>query len=214
MAWPKSWFGPLRLTPPTRCCRSSIPPGWPIRGKAPRCPPPQQRDGATSRGWTRLAEYPYAGGVPSDRSDELATMFRETARKRITEAQHLLTLAWAKPSRATYDGAVACSLLAAECALKAALLWGHGCNSVKDYADDPGRPCFSGAAGHQLLLLLDRQANDLVRQWPPPRPAAERLGGCGRYRYRYGMVRPSLLDATPLVGAAEEIVRWMMQVFK
>jgi hypothetical protein len=147
-------------------------------------------------------------------SDETAAIYRETARRRIVEAKHLLAFEAHKPARMTFDAAVACALLAAECALKAALLYGHSCNSVEEYPDDEVSPCFAGRTGHSLRLLLDRQAPELLRVDAVPTDAVVRLGGCDRYKYRYGVQRPLLLAARPLVDAAEKVVDWMVVVFE
>lgn len=52
----------------------------------------------------------------ANRSNETAVAFRETARRRVLEARHLLTFQSERPRLTTFDAAVACALLAAECA--------------------------------------------------------------------------------------------------
>lgn len=149
--------------------------------------------------------------MPTPR-EQTAVAFRETARRRAREAAHLLEIEAAKPARAAYDAAVTCALLAAECALKAALLHGHQCDSVADYSDHPDQPSFAGRSGHQLRLLLDRQAPEVIRVVPPPHNEIDRLGGCDRYAYRYGVRKPKRVDAEPFVVAARVVVAWMEHV--
>lgn len=80
-------------------------------------------------------------------SEQAAATFRDTAQRRAVEAKHRLSCLSSRPARDRFDAAVVCALLSAECALKAALLHGHGYTSIDDSTDDPKAPCFAGRSG-------------------------------------------------------------------
>jgi hypothetical protein len=76
--------------------------------------------------------------------------FMDAARRRAREARALLDHPQSQKQR---DGAVTMALLAAECALKAALLQGMQANSVGDLAGQPVAGLFRGKRGHDLWEL-------------------------------------------------------------
>ena len=108
------------------------------------------------------------------------------------------------------DGAVTMALLAAECALKAALLQGLQANSLDDLAGRSEEKLFSGTRGHDLSELwrglpatvgalataAESQALGLLRQANP-------------YEHRYGAKKPQRSLAEPLIQSAECLVDWM-----
>lgn len=74
--------------------------------------------------------------------------FLDVSRRRIQEARRLLDV----PKRFC-DGAATCALLAAECALKATLLYGRQATTLRDVPDQIQRQAFESKAGHDLAAL-------------------------------------------------------------
>ena len=134
--------------------------------------------------------------------------FVDVARRRAKEAQVMLGV-----PKKFCDGAVTCGLLAAECALKAALLWGHQANTVDslDLAIQEG--AFHGKAGHNLAALWSLIPTKVKGQGAPS-DAVSSLNGRDRYRHRYGETRPYKKDAQKILEDVEKIVDWMGKVTK
>jgi hypothetical protein len=150
--------------------------------------------------------------------------FYDTAKRRVAEAKLLLEAPRASESAAkdssrprlwSCDGAVTCGLLAAECALKATLLHGHGADYKDELPREIAEDMFDTSRGHVLKALWDRQAarlksttgDDIVG-------AIERLNGLDRYQHRYGALKPDFHRAQPLVKCGELVVSWMQKVFR
>lgn len=149
--------------------------------------------------------------------------FFETAKRRGTEARILLHAPSAyeylhstcRPLRGwSWDGAVTCGLLAAECALKATLLHGHTADQVDELPASVGNGLFDSSEGHKIRLLWDRQARSVTNIAPEDlAPAIDRLHLPDRYQLRYGGRRLTEVEAKPFVECSETIVAWMKQVF-
>jgi len=136
--------------------------------------------------------------------------FMDAARRRAREARTLLDYPTSQKQR---DGAVTMALLAAECALKAALLQGLQANSVGDLVGRSEEKLFSGTKGHDLLELwrglpatvgtlataAETKALSLLRQANP-------------YEHRYGAKKPQRSLAEPLIQSAECLVDWMRRL--
>lgn len=145
--------------------------------------------------------------------DVTLQMFRETASRRVAEARALLD----HPRQRRKDGAVVCALLAAECALKALLLKGHGLNSSSEALSDENkdlhlRSCFRGKAGHDLPFLRGRLHSDITAGCSDDEfDAVTALDARNRYEYRYGAAGTAIqrAHAEPLVGSADTLVAWM-----
>lgn len=138
--------------------------------------------------------------------------FRQVARRRIQEARSLLDVEPRKPKRPC-DGATTCALLAAECALKAALLHGDDedtTEAVIQKDPDKYKAAFKTAKGHDLVQLWSLQGNKTSPlKTPELGEAINKLHSFGRYEHRYGAKRPQRANAAEAVEAAEEIVAWM-----
>lgn len=149
--------------------------------------------------------------------------FFDAAKRRGIEARILLcaTRAWGsliisdRPLRGwSWDGAVTCGLLAAECALKATLLHGHTADKIADLPDDVRAGLFDSSEGHKIRLLWDRQASRVKSMAPEKlEPSIHRLHLPDRYHLRYGGRRPTEVEATPFVECSETVITWMKQVF-
>jgi len=133
--------------------------------------------------------------------------FFDAARRRAREARALLDH---PPAQKQRDGAVTMALVAAECALKAALLHGMQANSVEDLQGAPVAGLFSGKKGHDLLQLwrglpmpISAQATAVESQ------AMNCLNAADPYLHRYGVKKPNRGLAEPLVASAERLVEWM-----
>lgn len=133
---------------------------------------------------------------------------RDTALTRIAEAKVLLTQPMHKRDRR--DGALTCALLAAECALKAVLLYDQGKTRAIDLAEGLRKAHFTGTSGHSLHGIRAAITGALTGT---PEAAVEqaigRLGRQKRYELRYGQTRPKGRDAQPLVEDAQTVVQWM-----
>lgn len=133
--------------------------------------------------------------------------FMDTARRRAREARALLDYPQPQKQR---DGAVTMALLAAECALKAALLQGLQANSVEDLAGHPTAALFSGKRGHDLWELwrgLPGTVAALVTA--EESQALSHLRQANPYEHRYGARKPQRRLAEPLIQSAECLVDWM-----
>lgn len=139
--------------------------------------------------------------------------FRETARRRAAEARSLLDHPAGQRRK---DGAVTCALLAAECALKALLLDGHGLDATDAVSvGDPLYGCFRGAAGHDLPTLARRCDPAIAAgRTAAEFEAIDQLHGRDRYAYRYGAAGTGIdrAPAAQLVAHAETLVAWMNRV--
>jgi len=154
--------------------------------------------------------------------------FQDSAKRRIAEAwvllhvvdaAHLLSAqpdisgAPSLPRRWSADGAVVCALLAAECALKATLLFGYQTDRIDALPPSVQTELFEGSSGHNISLLWLRQQSALVATAARHvEDAVQRLVGVDRYRHRYGVRRPKPQDAEPHVHHATMLVDWMTQV--
>jgi hypothetical protein len=132
--------------------------------------------------------------------------FMDTARRRAREARALLDYPQSQKQR---DGAVTIALLAAECALKAALLQGLQANSKDDLAGRFEASLFSGTKGHDLLAIwrgLPTTVGALAT--PAESQALVLLHRANRYEHRYGVKKPQRSLAEPLIQSAECLVEW------
>lgn len=136
--------------------------------------------------------------------------FSDTARRRVREARVLLEHPSSQKQR---DGAVTIALLAAECALKAALLQGLQVNSINDLEGQPTAELFTGKRGHDLLALwrgLPSRIMALATRTESD--AMKQLHGADPYQHRYGLRKPQRALAEPLVDSAERLVQWMQKL--
>jgi hypothetical protein len=148
-------------------------------------------------------------------------VFFQTARRRAIEAQILLDAPrdWILPGGSkllghTFDAAVVCGLLAAECALKATLLHGHAADHIDALPDAIRQDVFDSSEGHKIKVLWDRQharvkdgvAADVVE-------SIQKLSLPDRYDLRYGGRRPKRSEAEPFVKHTDVIIEWMKQRF-
>jgi hypothetical protein len=150
--------------------------------------------------------------------------FCDTAERRNAEARLLLEpKSWLAatgkdPSKRLWhcDGAVTCSLLAAECALKATLLHGKCANSVAELPAELVAALFETSHGHSVRRLWDHQESRIKAQDVRGLifVAIDRLNGLDRYMHRYGAQRPNPDVAKPFVDLSGEVVRWMREVLK
>lgn len=134
--------------------------------------------------------------------------FLDTSRRRIQEARALLSV----PKRFC-DGATTCALLAAECALKAVLLYGRQATRIDDVPPDIQKQVFASKAGHNLAVLWSLQdaAIQALRS-DDQQKALDALHRLHRYQHRYGLKRPERKFAESAVSAAEVMVEWMKDV--
>ena len=137
------------------------------------------------------------GIAPVSRQD-----FLNTAQRRVREARTLLE----NPSPQKHrDGAVTMALLAAECALKAALML----NTTSDADDNQNKRWFKGKGGHNLQILWgDQIANIRAQAEHKQNNALDRLNQADPYAYRYGQKRPRREHAEPFVEDSEVLVQW------
>lgn len=131
--------------------------------------------------------------------------FLDAARRRIVEARALLDV-----PRRFCDGAATCALLAAECALKAVLLYGHQATKLEDVPATVRDKAFASKAGHDLAALWGfQQASVQARRTLDQQQALDALHRLHRYHHRYGLKRPRRNHAERAVLAAETLVDWM-----
>jgi HEPN domain-containing protein len=136
--------------------------------------------------------------------------FFDVSRRRAKEARALLDVS--KRKRAC-DGAATCALLAAECALKAALLYGRQADKLEDVEDVVRSRAFESKLGHDLAALWDLQDESIKQKGTGEQAAAlSELHRQDRYEHRYGLKRPDRPSAEKVVEFAEEIVQWMEKV--
>ncbi|WP_295585060.1 hypothetical protein [uncultured Lamprocystis sp.] len=136
--------------------------------------------------------------------------FFDAARRRVREARVLLDHPTSQKQR---DGAVTMALVAAECALKAALLQGHQVNSIDDLWGGPVADLFKGKKGHDLLELWRGLPAPISAQTTAAEDQAMIcLNGADTYLHRYGVKKPRREHAEPLVKSAERLVAWMNHV--
>jgi len=151
-------------------------------------------------------------------------VFCDTAKRRIAEARLLLEpKSWTvvtgeDPTKRLWycDGAVTCSLLAAECALKATLLHGKCANTLAELPKDVIAELFETSQGHSVRRLWDRQESRIKAQDAGGTifAAVDKLNGLDRYLHRYGAQRPKSEVAKPFVDLSGEVVKWMNNVLK
>lgn len=135
-------------------------------------------------------------------------IFLDVSRRRIQEARALLDV----PKRFC-DGAATCALLAAECALKATLLYGRQATRSRDVPVQIQRQAFESKAGHDLAALWGLQDVSIqARRTDDQRKALDALHRLDRYHHRYGVKRPERQHAESAVQAAETLVEWMKGV--
>lgn len=135
--------------------------------------------------------------------------FFDVARRRAREARVLLDQPLNQKQR---DGAVTLALLAAECALKTALLQGLQANAVDGLANQPEGRLFKGKNGHDLSALWQALPTRIKSGAMGEEIAVIHLRGVDRYEHRYGVRRPRKAHAEPLVESAECLVRWMQNL--
>jgi hypothetical protein len=136
--------------------------------------------------------------------------FMDAARRRAREARALLDYPTSQKQR---DGAVTMALIAAECALKAALLQGLQANSVDDLAGRSEADLFRGTTGHDLLAIwrgLPTTVGALAT--PAESQALSLLRQANPYEHRYGAKKPQRSLAEPLIQSAECLVDWMRRL--
>lgn len=134
--------------------------------------------------------------------------FMDTAVRRSDEARHLVG---ADRRARRCDGAVTCALLAAECALKATLLFGYAVQYEDQVPAQVRKQAFQGSTGHDLSLLYQLQPPS-VRMKPPPVEAIIRLAQRHRYAHRYGQQSPPQKEAENVTNDADKVVQWMKGV--
>lgn len=141
--------------------------------------------------------------------------FLDTARRLVREADCLLS---EKPVH-FFDGAVACALLASECALKALLLFGHGADEDAALPPDIQKRCFQGKQGHELKNLWENVPNRFresiassVRHQRAFQEALAQLDATPRYEHRYGKTRPTAEHASTLIEHAKTLCRCISEV--
>lgn len=146
--------------------------------------------------------------------------FRDTALRRAKEAHQLLQY----PKVPPYHGAVVCSLLSAECALKALILRGYECDNVDEFAIAKPRlnsECFSSARGHQLGVLWNRLTGSiqarLYAQAPNQTLVTETVLALEkerRYDHRYGATYPLKPEAERIVAQANDLAQWVKKALQ
>jgi len=134
-------------------------------------------------------------------------IFRDVAARRAKEAKHLL-----EASKRSCDGAVACALLATECALKATLLFGYEVTYDHELPERLYIRYFRSKHGHALMELYREQHPRVSRRETAPFVEVTRLDGRDRYEHRYGACRPRPVEARPIVVDAETVVGWMWRI--
>jgi hypothetical protein len=117
----------------------------------------------------------------------------------------------ADPRARHCDGAVTCALLAAECALKATLIFGHGVAYDDEVPPSVHARVFRGSGGHDLVRLYQEQPQ-AVRVIPLPVTEITRLSGRHRYRHRYGHVSPPRSEASAVLDDSQVVIQWMKGV--
>ena len=136
--------------------------------------------------------------------------FADAAKRRAREARILLD----QPDRQKQrDGAVLLALLAAECALKAALMYAHRINNTDEAEASQHNRWFRGTSGHSLQILWNDQSagqHDVAAQGMPQ--AVKELNQLNPYSYRYGQRKPRRAHAEPYVAHADTIVAWMNHI--
>ena len=111
------------------------------------------------------------------------------------------------------DGAATCALLAAECALKAMLLYGHQAKTHEEIPEVIRKSAFESKAGHNLVSLWSYQAASIRQQGGKAQTTAlTLLHKLDRYQHRYGLKRPDRSTAKDAVAAASTLVQWMQAV--
>ena len=132
-------------------------------------------------------------------------VFFDTSRRRIKESRRLLDI----PKRSC-DGATTCALLAAECALKATLLYGHQASTLDEIPEPIHRKVFKSKLGHDLGVLIFHQTANVKALWMDEQfNALTQLKQLDRFAHRYGLKRPQREHAALAVGNAEILVAWM-----
>lgn len=134
--------------------------------------------------------------------------FRDVASRRSLEARTLLDV---NPRGRRCDGAVTCALLAAECALKATLLFGYGAAYPDELPEAVHRQAFHGSGGHDLTLLYQIQPQS-VRVVSLPEREIRRLSRRHRYRYRYGERTALRSEAVAVLDDSDGVIQWMKRV--
>ena len=134
--------------------------------------------------------------------------FLDASSRRMSEARALLDV----PKRFC-DGAATCALLAAECALKATLLYGHQATRLDDVPPPIQATAFRSRSGHDLVALWGLQESSVrARRTDDQQRALDALHRLDRYEHRYGLKRPERRHAETAVQAAEILVEWMKGV--
>lgn len=101
------------------------------------------------------------------------------------------------------------ALLAAECALKAALMHGFQLNTTSEASEENQNRWFRGKAGHKLQLLWNDQPARLRAMTSKKHDnAIAILSQADPYAYRYGMKKPKREHAEPFVEHSEILVEW------
>ncbi len=141
--------------------------------------------------------------------------FRNTALRRAKEAHDLLS----KPLPAPYHGAVVCSLLSAECGLKALILRGYECDDVDKFALlQPAlwKRIFKSAKGHDLNILWMYVTSEIqerlyaqVSNGAVVTDTVRALQKEPRYEHRYGATSPKIADAQRIVMQANNLAQWV-----
>lgn len=134
--------------------------------------------------------------------------FRDVASRRGLEARSMLEV---DRRGRRCDGAVTCALLAAECALKATLLFGYGANYHDELPETVRKQAFHGSGGHDLTLLYQMQPQS-VRVVPLPELEIRRLSRRDRYRHRYGERPARRVDAVAVLDDSDGVIQWMKRV--
>ena len=136
--------------------------------------------------------------------------FSDTAQRRAREARVLLDHPQRQKQR---DGAVMLALLAAECALKAALMYGHRLNTTDQAEEKERSRWFRSTTGHDLQILWnDQSASQRDLAGPRHNDAVSKLHQANPYAYRYGKKKPVREHAAPFVDHAEVLVEWMKDI--
>ncbi len=137
--------------------------------------------------------------------------FLDTARRRVREAESLLSV----PKVRSCDGAVACALLASECALKALLLFGYNADEDKELPLKIWENCFRGKAGHAIQRLWEHvtpRCQSLIPRGAAFQAALAALDQADRYEHRYGKQRPAQFDAIQFVEYAKTLCLCVSEV--
>lgn len=137
--------------------------------------------------------------------------FLDTAHRRVREAESLLSV----PRVRSCDGAVACALLASECALKALLLFGHNADEDEQLPASVRASCFQSAAGHAIQRLWQHvtpRCQSLIPRRAAFNVAIAALDQANRYEHRYGKQRPTRPDASELVQHANTLCLCVSEV--